>query len=250
VNDADAGHTSAPAPDERTKLLFTSFVQTPVPRFLRALPARFFWVTMLVGSALITASSLAYFDFETLPPFVIEKLPVRFESLWLASLRTHVAAAALSFPLCLFLMTRWLQKRAAWHRWLGRISGALILFALVPSGVVLAFDAKGGGFVTAGFLLSAAIVAWGAIHGIRTARRRDLVAHRQAMRHVVAQMSVAVTSRTLIVGLDAAGMDPDLAYVVALWVPVLASVCRRRARFPASRVPQDQLRQLHRRDIP
>jgi hypothetical protein len=194
-----------------------------VPRFFAALARGFFLTVMLAGSALITASSLPYFDFETLPPFVIEKLPVRFEALWLASLRIHVAAASLTFPVCLLLMTRTLQRRPAWHRWLGRITGAVVLFALVPSGVVLAFDAKGGTVVTAGFLLSAAIVAWAMVSGIKAARRRDLVSHGRAMRHVVAQMSVAVTSRALIVGLDAAGIDPALSYVVALWGPVLGS---------------------------
>ena len=43
------------------------------------------------------------------------------------------------------------------------------------------------------------------------------------MRHVVAQMSVAVSSRALMVALDAAGADPDVSYVIALWGPVLAS---------------------------
>jgi len=178
---------------------------------------------MLVGSAAITAASLAYFDAETLPPFVIEKLPVRFESLWMASLKVHVASAALAFPLCIALMTRTLQRRPALHRWSGRLTATCILLLLVPSGVVLAFDAKGGSAVTAGFLLSAAIVAAGMVLGVRAARRRDLVAHGRAMRHVVAQMSVAVSSRALILALDAAGMDPELSYVVALWGPVLAS---------------------------
>ena len=173
---------------------------------------------------MITAMSAAYFDFDTLPPFVVEKLPVRFEALWLASLRIHVAAAALSFPLCLALMTRMLQRRAVWHRWLGRVTGVLVLFGLVPTGVVLAFDAKGGRIVSAGFLLSAAIVAGAIILGVRAARQRDLISHGRAMRHVVGQMSVAVVSRALIVGLDALGVNPDLAYVVALWGPVLASV--------------------------
>lgn len=194
-----------------------------MPRVFAHLPARFFLIVMLVGSALITASSLAYFDFETLPPFVVEKFPVRFESLWLASLRLHVASASLSFPLCLLLTTRLLQRRPAWHRILGRLAGGLVLFALVPSGFVLAFDAKGGRPVTAGFLLSGAIVAWCAVRGILAARRRDLVSHRRAMRHVLGQMSVAVTSRALILGLDAMGIDPDFSYVVALWGPVLAS---------------------------
>lgn len=205
------------------ELLLTPPVQREVPHFLANLPGRFFRVAMLIGSALITASSLAYFDFETLPPFVVEKLPVRFESLWLASLRVHVASASLAFPLCLLLTTRWLQRRAAWHRWLGRLTGGLVLFTLVPSGIVLAFDAKGGGLVTAGFLLSGAIVAGGIVRGTLAARRRDLVGHRRAMRHVVGQMSVAVVSRALIVGFDAMGIDPDLSYVVALWGPVLAS---------------------------
>jgi uncharacterized membrane protein YozB (DUF420 family) len=195
-----------------------------VPRFLAKWVKGGFLVTMLAGSALITAMSLAYFDFETLPPFVVEKLPVRFEALWLASLRIHVAAAAVSFPLCLALMTRMLQRRAVWHRWIGRVTGVVVLFGLVPTGIVLSFDAKGGRIVTAGFLLSAAIVATAMVYGVRAARRRELTSHARAMRHIVGQMSVAVVSRAMIVGLDAVGVDPDLAYVVALWGPVLASV--------------------------
>jgi hypothetical protein len=188
-----------------------------------ALLRRCFLVVMLLGAALITAASLVYFDTDTLPPFVIEKFPLRFKALWLVSLRVHVASALLSFPLCLVLMTRPIQRRPAWHRWLGRITGALVLFALVPSGVVLAFDAKGGSLVTAGFLLSATIVAVGMVQGVVAARRRNLVSHRRAAWHVVAQMSVAVTSRALLIGLDAAGIDPELSYVISLWVPVLAS---------------------------
>lgn len=178
---------------------------------------------MLVGAALITSASLEYFDSETLPPFVVEKLPVRFEALWLGSLRVHVASALVAFPLCLLLATRTLQRRALWHRWIGRFTGAVVLFGLVPSGTVLAFDAKGGALVTLGFLLSGAIVAWFMVHGVLAARRRALLAHGRAMRHVLAQMSVAVTSRALILGLDAFGVDPERSYVLALWVPVLAS---------------------------
>lgn len=178
---------------------------------------------MLAGAALVTVSSLAYFDFAELPPFVIEKLPIRFEALYLAALRVHVAAALLTLPLCTVLMTRALQRRPVWHRWLGRLAGLAVLFALAPSGVVLAFDAKGGPVVTAGFLLSAAIVFVSGVRGILAARRRDLVGHRRMMRHLFAQMSVAVTSRAMLIGLDSARIDPDTAYVVALWAPVLVS---------------------------
>ena len=192
-------------------------------RRLPALSRWAFFASMWAGAALITATSLVYFDFDTLPPFVIEKLPVRFESLWLWSLRVHVASALLTFPLCLLLMTRVLQRRPLWHRWLGRLAGTAVLCALVPSGVVLAFDAKGGPWVTLGFLLSAALVAVAMSLGVVAARRRDLPLHARLMRHVVAQMSVAVTSRALIFALDTAGVNPDVSYVVALWGPVLVS---------------------------
>lgn len=229
VRAANFGHqlNSAVVPlatREATKPFAGSVRQRGMRPCLGLWGARGFLISMLLGSALITVMSLPYFDFQTLPPFVIEKLPLRFESLWLAALRIHVAAAALSFPLCLALTTRALQRRAGWHRWLGRASGLLVLCALVPSGVVLAFDAKGGPLVTAGFLLSAVIVAGAMLLGVRAARRRDLLLHARAMRHVLGQMSVAVVSRALIVGLDAVGTDPSVAYVVALWGPVLASV--------------------------
>jgi uncharacterized membrane protein len=179
---------------------------------------------MLIGTALIGASSLGYFDFENLPLFVIEKLPaVRFEALWLASLRVHVASACLAFPLCLVSMSRRLQRRPSLHRVLGRATGIIVLSALVPSGVVLSFEAKGGLPVTLGFVLSAAIVAIAMLRGVSAARARSFAAHRRAMHHVVAQMSVAVSSRVMIVGLDAAGVGPDFAYLVALWIPVLGS---------------------------
>jgi uncharacterized membrane protein len=200
-----------------------SSVEEGVRRFFAHLPRRSFLLTMLAGWALITMASLAYFDLEQLPPFIVEKLPVRFESLWLWSLRVHVAAAITSLPLCTVLMTRALRRKPIVHRWLGRIAGTIVIFALVPTGVVLAFDAKGGSVVTAGFLLSAALVAWFGIRGVAAARRRDLVAHGRAMRHVFAQMSVAVTSRALLVVLDRAHVDPERAYVYALWAPVLLS---------------------------
>jgi hypothetical protein len=206
----------------------------------------FLLLVLLAGSAVITAESVAYFDPETLPPFVIEKLPVRFEALWLAALKVHVASAALSFPLCLALVTRSSQRRRVLHRWLGRLTATCILLALVPSGIVLAFDAKGGTVVSAGFLLSGAIVAASMVSGVAAARRRDLISHARAMRHVVAQMSVAVSSRALMLGLDAAGSDPELSYVVALWGPVLVSavVAELISRRPPSFDPLPTLQRI------
>jgi uncharacterized membrane protein YozB (DUF420 family) len=211
-----------------------------VGRYMGGAVRGLFLLVMFAGAAYITAASLEYFEPGAVAPFVMERLgQVRFATLWLWSLKVHVACALVSFPLCLMLTMRWLQRRPLWHRWLGRVTGILLLLGLVPSGMILAFEATGGLGVSAGFWLSGAIVAVATVYGVRAARRRDVNSHSHAMRHVVAQMSVAVTSRAMLIGLDAWGVDPDAAYVVALWVPVLfsalvAEAISRRFRFPLS----------------
>lgn len=192
-------------------------------RWFGRLVRRGFLLAMMAGALLIGVASLEYFQPDHLAPFVIEKLPVRYEALWRASLKVHVVSALVSFPLCLLLVTRTLRRHRTWHRWLGRIAGVVVVGALVPSGIVLSFEAKGGAPVALGFLLSAGVVLMGMVAGITAARRGDLRRHARGMRHVVAQLSVAVTSRALLILFHVIGMDPDTAYWVALWLPVLGS---------------------------
>lgn len=192
-------------------------------RVLPDLPRLAFIGALLCGSALITISSLPSLDPDTLSAFVIEKLPVRFEALWLGALRVHLVAAAVALPACALLLTRALQRRLTLHRWLGRITGGVVLLALVPSGAILAFEATGGLPSTVGFLLSGGLVAVFMVRGIVAARRHHVQAHRRATWHVLAQMSVAVSSRVLLFGFEAAGLEPELAYVIALWGPVVVS---------------------------
>jgi hypothetical protein len=96
-----------------------------------------------------------------------------------------------------------------------------VLFALVPSGFYLSLFAKGGLPSTLGFMLSGAIVAVAMVRAVLTARSKDLLAHRRFTLHVLAQLGVAVVSRAMLVVADGLGADPDRAYVVSLWLPVL-----------------------------
>ena len=83
----------------------------------------------------------------------------------------------------------------------------VVLLALVPSGAILAFEATGGLPSTVGFLLSGGLVAVFMVRGIVAARRHHVQAHRRATWHVLAQMSVAVSSRVLLFGFEAAGLE-------------------------------------------
>lgn len=180
-------------------------------------------LALAAGSATITRASLGYFG-EDMPPFVIEKLPLPHEEMWLWVLKVHVLAAAICLPACLLLLSTTVLRRLSWfHRWLGRVTGPLTLLALVPSGAYLALYAKGGIASTVGFLLSGGIIAVAMVLGVVTARTRRFVEHRRWMLHVLAQMSVAVTSRAMLFGFDAAAVDERTAYLVSLWLPVVGS---------------------------
>ena len=174
----------------------------PLTSVLRLRPVRALWlVALCAGSALIALSSLAYFDEGAFHPFVIEKRRLPFQQVWMAALYVHVTCAMVALPACVVLVLRTVMRRAPRvHRWLGRATGALILLGLVPSGAYLALFAKGGVAGALGFLVSAAITCVAMTKAIASARRKDFVAHRRFTVHVLAQLSVAVTSRLMLVG--------------------------------------------------
>lgn len=192
-------------------------------RWLSKVPKAALMLALALGSAAITWSSLVYFG-DDLAPFVLEKLEqaLPHEDLWTLALKVHVVAAAFSLPGCLLLSSLLVLKRAPrFHRWLGRVTGTVILFALVPSGFYLSLYAKGGLPSTMGFMLSGAIVAFAMVQGVRAARARRFAEHRRWVWHVLAQLGVAVVSRAMLFALDAAAVDEVVAYVASLWLPVV-----------------------------
>jgi hypothetical protein len=194
-----------------------------IPRWLSSFLRAVVMLALALGSAAITFSSVVYFG-EDLAPFVIEKLPLPLEDVWMLALKVHVVAAAFCLPACLALLSTTLVRRGPrFHRWLGRVTATAVLLVLVPSGFYMSLFAKGGLGSTLGFILSGGIVAFAMVQGVRTARARRFLEHRRWALHVLAQLSVAVTSRAMLYAFDAAGTDEQLAYLVSLWLPVVAS---------------------------
>lgn len=193
-------------------------------RMKRALSATV-WILLWLGSLAITLSSLVYFQSDERAAFVIEKLPLPSEDLFLLALRIHVIAAALSLPGCLILSSKAvLRCWPRFHRWCGRFTGLMAMTALVPSGFYLSFFARGGLSSTLGFQLSGLIVAGAMIQSVRDARAKRYAAHRRWAFHVLGQLSVAVTSRAMLFVLESSNMNPDTAYRLSLWIPVTGTL--------------------------
>jgi hypothetical protein len=202
------------------RLLLPSMVYHPGRRVVFLL----FVAAMLAGWWVITAGSLSYFEEGLSHPFLQEKERLAHEELYLVALQAHVVSAVWSLPACLLLPSRrLLRAMPRVHRWVGRITAFVVLFGLVPSGAWLSLEAKGGALGTLGFLLSGGIVALSMVRGVQAAIARDFVAHRRWTLHVGAQLSVAVTSRAMLIAFDALGVDEIVGYLIALWVPVVAS---------------------------
>lgn len=181
-----------------------------------------FHALMGCGVWLMLSASTSYLDLGEAHPFFLEKLPLAQPKLWLSALYVHVPSALLALPACLLLLVQ--RVRSRWprvHRWLGRATGLLILCAVVPSGMYLALFAQGGLISTLGFWLTGAITFVAMLQSIRSARARDMKAHRRFSTHVAAQLSVAVFSRFLLAGLESIGLYGEWVYIAALWAPVV-----------------------------
>lgn len=182
-----------------------------------------FYSLMAVGTWLLFEASASYVELGQEHPFFLEKLPLARPQLWLTALYVHVPAALFSLPACLVLLSKGVRKRLPRaHRWLGRVTGGVVLLAVVPSGLYLAFFAQGGLISTLGFWLTGLIAFFAMLKSIQAARARDFKAHRRFSTHVAAQLSVAVFSRLLLVGAEQIELYSAWVYITALWFPVIA----------------------------
>lgn len=181
-----------------------------------------FYCLMAAGVWLTLSASASYLELGEGHPFFLEKLPLAHPTLWLAALYVHVPTALFALPACLMLLIGRVRTRLPrLHRWLGRVTAALVVFAVVPSGMYLALFAQGGLMSTLGFWLTGLLTLVAMVKSVERARARDMKSHRRFSAHVVAQLSVAVVSRFVLVGAEELGLYSEWVYIAALWVPVL-----------------------------
>lgn len=181
-----------------------------------------FYLVMAAGLWLMGEASTSYLELGSEHPFLLEKLPLAQPAVYRAALYAHVPTALFALPACLVLLSGWVRRHwPRFHRYLGRVTGALILTVMVPSGAYLALFAQGGLVTTLGFWLTGAITWWAMAQSIRSARARQLVAHRRYSAHVVAQLSVAVLSRFMLAGAELLELYDTWVYIAALWLPVV-----------------------------
>ena len=179
---------------------------------------------MGAGVWLMLSASASYLELGRRHPFFLEKLPLAHPRWWLAALYVHVPSALFALPACLVLTVGRVRRRfPRVHRWLGRVTGALVMIAVVPSGMYLACFARGGLPSTLGFWLTGLITFVAMAKSIENAREGRMRDHRRMSAHVTAQLAVAVVSRFMLAGAEQIDIYGDWVYVGALFVPSSAA---------------------------
>ena len=200
------------------------------------------WGALLAGTLLILENSVADFGPEGRGVFVAQKGEIGQQPLWQFSLRLHVVAGIVCLLSVLPQFSRKLRCRIpALHRGCGRAYAASVLLFLCPTGLYLAFFAKGGPPGVAGFLLLGAATFHATLRGVTAmfGPSRDLAAHRRWMTRSFALAASAVTFRALHFLFFEAGVPEEVNYVASLWLSILGNaavaelILRRRSRVAA-----------------
>ncbi len=122
-----------------------------IPRLILNILA---WLGFLAGTLLILSNSLADYRPGGTEIFISQRDPSTVGPLWLISLRIHVLAGCVCLIASLPQFSRGLLRRfPSLHRISGRIYAILILLIVSPTGIHLAFYAKGGLAGQSGFFL-------------------------------------------------------------------------------------------------
>jgi uncharacterized membrane protein len=183
------------------------------------------WWLLWMGAWVIARGSAVYFVDGHLAPFVVDKGVVGLDPIWVVALRVHVIAAPCALLAAALQLLRRVRVAAPrLHRLLGRVVAVVVMVAVVPSAIVLSFVAKGGWPSTVGFVVSAGLTAVAMVRSVRCARARRFAAHRRWAWHVVAQLSVALSSRAILRLTFDTALDPTVAYWVSLWGPMILGV--------------------------
>jgi len=139
----------------------------------------------------------------------------------------HIVAGPISLVLGMVLLSERFRLRfPKWHRMLGRIQVLDVLFAVVPSGLWMAYRAEAGPVAGLGFAVLAVVTGTSIALGARSAVQRRFANHRRWMLRCYLLLCSTVVLRLMaglatVTGVEATWIDPLVAW--SSWLVPLAA---------------------------
>lgn len=184
-----------------------------------------FWVPVTGLSLLLIYNTLPYFSFSKDFDFISERSFLFESNLYNICFYIHIAAGALCIGTALIQFSRYLLKKSkAMHRISGKIYVAVVLFLGAPTGLYMAFFAKGSFWERCLFMFMAGWWFITTLYGLSTIHKRNIVAHKVWMIRSYAMAMTAVTFRVYYILLYLFDWKLMENYQFSLWVSVIGNM--------------------------
>lgn len=184
-----------------------------------------FWIPVTGLSLLLIYNTLPYFSFSKDFDFIAERSLLFQSNLYNTCFYIHIAAGALCIGTALIQFSRYMLKKSkAIHRISGKIYVAVVLFLGAPTGLYMAFFAKGSFWERCLFMFMAGWWFTTTLYGLSTIHKRNIVAHKVWMIRSYAMAMTAVTFRVYYILLYLLDWKLMENYQFSLWVSVLGNM--------------------------
>jgi hypothetical protein len=194
-------------------------------RSARILTLMLFWVPVATCSLLLIYNTLPYFSFSRNFSFIKERSFLFESSFYNACFYTHITAGALCIGTALVQFSRYILKKSkAIHRISGRIYVFVVLFLGAPTGLYMAFFAKGSFWERSLFMFMAAWWFATTLNGLNTVLKKNIVGHKMWMIRSYSMAMTAVTFRLYYILFYLAGWADLSNYEFSLWVSVIGNM--------------------------
>ena len=185
----------------------------------------FFWIPVIFFSCLLVYNTLPYFTFSREYGFIQERILLFQIPFYTFCFYTHIAAGSFCIlSAILQFSSRLLKKKKAIHVWSGRIYVFVVLIVGAPTGMFMAFFAKGSNMEKALFMVMALIWFYATARGLQVVLEKKIIAHKQWMMRSYAMAMTAVTFRIYHLLFYMLGWSHLENYELSLWISVVGNI--------------------------
>lgn len=184
-----------------------------------------FWIPVAGFSLLLIYNTLPYFSFNKNFDFIKERDLLFQSSLYKTCFYLHIAAGALCIGTALIQFSRYILKKSKTiHRISGKIYVGVVLFLGAPTGLYMAFFAKGSFWERCLFMFMAGWWFITTLWGLNTIHKRNIIAHKVWMMRSYSMAMTAVTFRVYYIILYMLDWRLLENYQFSLWVSVVGNM--------------------------
>jgi Predicted membrane protein (DUF2306) len=184
-----------------------------------------FWTPVAAFSLLLIYNTLPYFSFSKEFSFIEERSFLFQSNFYNACFYIHILAGALCIGTALIQFSRYILKKSkAIHRISGKIYVFVVLFLGAPTGLYMAFFAKGSFWERSLFMFMAVWWFITTLYGLSTIHKKNVVAHKIWMIRSYAMAMTAVSFRVFHIVFYLLDWGHLENYEFSLWISVVGNM--------------------------